>query len=98
MKIKKMLHNLNRSRGLIYSSKAINVLINEGIDRQLAYDIVQENALKVWTQIQNGSSGPCLLESLLADSRVSVSKEKLSKAFESEQFLESINKIFSRLD
>ncbi|MCQ2751504.1 MAG: adenylosuccinate lyase [Coriobacteriales bacterium] len=93
----KMIHNLNRSRGLIYSSKAINVLIDAGLGRQIAYDIVQENAMKVWNEIQKGKEGTCLLEKLVSDPRCTVDKTQLQKAFDYQQFLQSVDKIFSRL-
>ena len=47
-----MLANLNRTRGLIYSSRALLALVDTGMLREEAYAIVQDNAMKVWDDIQ----------------------------------------------
>lgn len=44
----RMLENLNRTRGLIFSQRVLNRLAEKGIERQKAYAMVQRNALGVW--------------------------------------------------
>ena len=54
-----MLANLNKTRGLIYSSKVLLHLVDTGITREDAYKIVQENAMATWREVQQCE--PCLL-------------------------------------
>jgi len=44
----KMAHNMNLTKGLIFSQQALMKLAEKGIERQKAYVMVQRNALKVW--------------------------------------------------
>ena len=45
-----MLHNLNLTKGLIYSQSVLLALTRRGVSREEAYQIVQRNALKVWQE------------------------------------------------
>ncbi len=45
--------NLNKTRGLIYSSKVLLALVDTGITREEAYAIVQENAMATWHEVQD---------------------------------------------
>ncbi|GAB4365643.1 MAG: adenylosuccinate lyase [Calditrichia bacterium] len=44
----KMLENLNLTRGLIFSQAVLLRLIEKGLTREEAYQMVQRNAMKVW--------------------------------------------------
>ncbi|MEE8424200.1 MAG: adenylosuccinate lyase, partial [Elusimicrobiota bacterium] len=44
----RMRENLERSRGLVFSQKILLALIDKGLGRLAAYDIVQRNAMRVW--------------------------------------------------
>jgi adenylosuccinate lyase len=44
----RMLENLNKTRGLIYSQQILLKLAEAGLERQTAYKMVQRNALRVW--------------------------------------------------
>jgi len=44
----KMAHNMNLTKGLIFSQQVLMKLAEKGIERQKAYVMVQRNALKVW--------------------------------------------------
>ena len=44
----KMLENLNRSKGLIFSEGILLRLVDKGLTREQAYVIVQRNAMKAW--------------------------------------------------
>lgn len=93
----KMEHNLNRTRGLIFSSKVLLALVDTGITREEAYKIVQRNAMKVWSDIQNAQEGPSYRENLEADPEAHLSKEVLDKIFDPWDFLQRKDEVFKRL-
>ncbi len=45
-----MLKNLNKTNGLINSQRILLSLIQKGISREKAYEIIQRNAMKVWKE------------------------------------------------
>lgn len=45
-----MLENLNRTRGLVFSQRVLLALIEKGLSRLDAYDLVQKCAMKVWRE------------------------------------------------
>ena len=77
----RMMANLNKTRGLIFSSKVLLALVDTGITREDAYAIVQENAMATWHEVQDCVSGPTFKERLEADPRCTVSQEKLDEIF-----------------
>jgi adenylosuccinate lyase len=94
-----MISNLNRTRGLIFSSKVLLALVDSGCcaTREEAYAVVQENAMKVWGDIQQAKEGPTYREMLEADPRCTLSKEALDKIFDPRAFLTRTDAIFNRL-
>ncbi len=46
----RMMKNLERTQGLIYSSKVLNSLLEAGMIRTAAYDIVKRNSMKAWRE------------------------------------------------
>ncbi|MCL2807537.1 MAG: adenylosuccinate lyase [Coriobacteriia bacterium] len=94
-----MLANLKRTRGLIYSSKVLLALVDAGITREEAYDIVQRNALVVWDDIQQARSGLDYRGRLEADSRAAalLNSETLDAIFEPRSFLGRMPILFERL-
>lgn len=93
----RMIHNINRTRGLIYSSKVLLALVDTGITREDAYVIVQRNAMAVWSDIQNAVDGPTYRERLEADSEANLSKETLDEIFDPWAFLGRKGEVFRRL-
>ncbi len=93
----KMEHNLNRTRGLIFSSKVLLALVDTGITREEAYVIVQRNAMQVWEDIQNAVEGPSYRERLEADEDARLSTEVLDKIFDPWDFLSRKDIVFDRL-
>ena len=53
----RMLANLEKTRGLIYSSRVLLALVDTGMSREDAYAIVQRNAMAVWDDIQHARRG-----------------------------------------
>jgi len=82
--------NLQLTRGLIYSQRVLGFLIESGMDRTTAYNVVQHNALKSWEQ------GREFRELLEADPDCPVKGENLSKAFDPAYFLRHVDTIYER--
>jgi adenylosuccinate lyase len=88
-----MQRNLEMTRGLIYSGQVLLALVESGMSRGEAYDLVQSAARKVW-------AGDGDLQShLAADSRVSerLSPEQLAGLFDANYHLRGIEAAFARL-
>jgi len=94
-----MLRNLNRTRGLIFSSKVLLALVNTGITREDAYAIVQRNAMATWQDIQQGvDDGPTYRQRLEEDAECTLSAEELDKIFDPWSFLERKDRAFQQLE
>ena len=89
----RMKANLKSMKGLIYSQAVMLNLIDSGISREKAYQIVQRNALKVW---ENRSS---FLDELKQDKECLefVNEEQLNKIFNLNLRLKNIDTVFKRL-
>lgn len=89
---KTMQVNLNKTNGLIYSQKVMLALIEKGLKREQAYELVQRNALKSW---ENDESFQKMIEN---DGEVMtyLSKEQLNQIFDYENFINEIDYIFER--
>ena len=94
----KSLHNLWRTRGLIFTSKVILALVDTGRTREDAYVGVQRNAMKVWDDIQQAGDGPSFRENLEADDECALSGEQLDDIFDPNSFLGHKDVIFTKLD
>jgi len=94
----RMEHNLNRTRGLIFSSKVLLALVDTGISREDAYVIVQRNAMKVWDDIQNAVPGPDFRRRLEADPEATLPPELLDRIFDPQGFLSHTGVVFDRLE
>ena len=95
--VNKSLHNLWRTRGLIFSSKVILALVDTGMTREDAYVVVQRNAMKVWDDIQQAIDGPTFRENLEADPDCPLTEAQLDAIFDPESFLSHKNIIFDKL-
>ena len=93
----KSLHNLWRTRGLIFSSKVILALVDAGMTREDAYVVVQRNAMKVWDDIQQAVDGPSFRENLEQDPDCPLLPEQFDNIFNPEGFLIHKQVIFDRL-
>ena len=95
---KNSLANLNRTRGLIYSSKVLLALVDTGITREDAYTIVQRNAMAVWDDIQQARAGETFRERLEADPDAKLTSEQLDEIFDPWDFLQRKDVLFERLE
>jgi adenylosuccinate lyase len=85
--------NLDLTRGLIYSQRALLALIAAGLNRDEAYAIVQRHSMAAW------KGGPDLAARLASDPEVTgvLAKEKLSACFDPAHFTRHVNQIFERV-
>lgn len=90
--------NLNKTRGLVYSSKVLLALVQTGITREEAYAIVQRNAMATWHDVQQAKVGPTYRERLEADPECTLDARELDKIFDPWQFLTRKNVVFDRLE
>ena len=90
--------NLDKTRGLIYSSRVLLALVSAGMLREDAYAIVQRNAMKVWDDIQNARSGPSYREMLEADPDFTICAEELDAIFDPRGFLARADLVFERVE
>lgn len=95
--VNKSLHNLWRTRGLIFSSKVILALVDTGMTREDAYVVVQRNAMKVWDDIQQAIDGPTFRENLEDDPDCPLTEAQLDAIFDPESFLGHKDVIFDKL-
>ena len=84
--------NMNKTNGLIYSQEVMLALIDKGLKREKAYDLVQRNALKSW---DNNESFQKKIEN---DGEVMtyLNKEELNDIFDYENFIKEVDYIFER--
>jgi len=90
---KKMLQNLNITKGLIFSQRVMIELTKHDFSREKAYKLVQKNAQKAW------SKNISLYESLSKDSLINkkISNKELSKMFDVNYHTKRINLIYKRV-
>jgi adenylosuccinate lyase len=88
----RMRENLDRSYGLVFSQPVLLALVASGLSRDEAYRIVQDDAMRAWTE---GIPFRTLLEK---DPRVTLSAEALDDAFSLERALRNTGGVFDALD
>jgi adenylosuccinate lyase len=89
----RMRQNIKLTRGLIFSQRVMLALIDRGLSRQKAYDLVQQHAMKSWAEDKD------FLKLLKSDPRVTASLPpgELEKLFDYQYYLRHIDEIFCRL-
>ena len=89
----KMKKNLELTKGLIFSQRVMLTLINKGLSRKQAYEMVQRNAMKAWKGNKN------FLTLLKADAEVTAAlpEAELEPLFDENYYLRYIDDIFKRL-
>jgi adenylosuccinate lyase len=92
-----MLANLNKTRGLIYSSRVLLALVDAGMKREDAYVVVQRNAMAVWDDIQRAREGASYREKLAADPECVLDAAQLDAIFDPQAFLARSGVVFERL-
>ncbi len=90
---KKMLHNLNITKGLIFSQRVMLELTKYGFSREKAYKIVQKNAQNSWKK------NISFYESLSKDPIIKkkISNKNLIRMFDLKYHTKKVNFIFKRV-
>jgi adenylosuccinate lyase len=88
-----MLANLVKTNGLIFSQRVLLNLMDKGLPRPKAYDIVQRQAMKSWKENLD------FKKLLSQDKDVSrlIGKTELDKIFNLDYYLRNVNKIFKNV-
>jgi len=89
----RMKQNVELTKGLIFSQRVMLALIDKGLSRQKAYELVQRNAMKAWKGNKN------FLGLLKADPEVTaiLSQSELEPLFDQQYYLRYVDEIFERL-
>ncbi|WP_027718151.1 adenylosuccinate lyase [Desulfovirgula thermocuniculi] len=87
-----MRQNLARTRGLIFSQRVLLALVEKGLSRERAYELVQRNAMRSW---QEKADFRALLE---GDAEVAarLSREELAALFDESFYLRHVDEIYRR--
>lgn len=85
-----MRRNLDSLHGLGYSQRVLHMLIDNGLSREDAYEVVQRNSLKSWDE------GRSLRELIRADPDNNLSERELDDAFSEQWYLRHVDTIYER--
>ncbi len=88
----RMMENIYATNGVIFSQRVMTNLIDKGLAREEAYDLIQPLSMKSWTEKLD-------YKELLLQSKVMeyLSIEEVEKCFEVEYFLRNVDTILSRV-
>ncbi|MFC0469264.1 adenylosuccinate lyase [Halalkalibacter kiskunsagensis] len=88
-----MKRNMTRTYGLIYSQRVLLSLINKGMVREEAYDLVQPKAMEAWEK------GIQFRELVEAEERITsvLTPDEIEDCFNYEHHLKHVDTIFSRV-
>lgn len=88
-----MARSLEATGGLVYSQRVLLALVEAGISRENAYDLVQSLAMKSW------STGRSFMELLREEESViqALGMDRLNECFTPDYFLKKIGLIYRRL-
>jgi adenylosuccinate lyase len=88
-----MKRNMTRTFGLIYSQRVLLTLIDKGMKREEAYDLVQSKAMQAWeSQVQFKE----LIESE-ETIRTTLSQEEIDECFDYHHHMKNVDTIFERV-
>jgi len=88
-----MLKNLVKTQGLIFSQRVLLALMDKGLKRPVAYDLVQKNAMKTWKE------GVDFQDNLSSDPQVAkyLDSKALDNIFTLDYYLRCVDKIYRRV-
>jgi len=89
----RMLENLNRSRGVVFSGSVLLALAAKGVSREEAYEWVQRNAMRSFDEQRDFKA------LLLADPDIGrvLSPDEIERAFDLDEQLKHVDDIFDRV-
>lgn len=88
-----MQRNIEKSRGLIHSQQVLLRLVEKGLLRETAYDLVQKNAMRAWEEEKP-------FRELIGQESLVMEKftpEELDDCFDIQHHLKHVNDIFAKL-
>jgi adenylosuccinate lyase len=89
----RMLHNLNATRGLVFSGQLLLALTRAGVSREQAYEWAQRNAMKTWDE------GGEFRAHVLADADIAarLTREEIERVFSTDGYLRNVEAVFARV-
>ena len=87
-----MLKNMDALNGLVYSQRVLHKLLESGMMREGAYEVVQRASLTTW------ETGEHLREVLAKDPETTLSAEELDEAFNPAWYLRQVDAIYKRFE
>ncbi len=90
----RMLENIQSSKGLVYSGTVLTMLVESGMSRDEAYDLVQSSAMEA------RRTGGSFRDAVLSDERIvsRLGREAAESAFDIERHLAHVDEVFGRLE
>ncbi len=86
-----MMRNINITNGLIYSQRLMLALINKGLSRNEAYDLVQSLSLKCWQTKEN-------LKDLAKSNLKILKEEEIESIFDPNYYSRHVDEIYKRFE
>jgi adenylosuccinate lyase len=85
--------NLKLTHGLIYSQRVLLKLVEKGITREVAYKVVQDNAMKSW------NTGQEFKDLLMKDKRITgqITRKEIESMFDPVKVLKNVDYIFKNV-
>jgi adenylosuccinate lyase len=95
----RMKRNLEMTGGLVFSQPIMLALTESGLDRQVAYKIVQKHAMEVWDADSRGEAGPTFLERISQDPEVQarLTTDQLRELTGVERHLQYVDEAYRRV-
>ncbi len=90
----KMHQNLETTRGIVFSQGLLLKLVDSGISRKKAHQLIRENALQAWEKEES------LKDLIFKDKRITsnLSKEEIEAVFDIDYWTKHVDEIYSRFD
>ncbi len=89
-----MKKNLNKLNGLVFSQRVMLALTQAGISREIAYRVVQSNAMAVWEDLDGKDFKTRLAQD--EDVKKHLSKADLDDIFNTDHYLKHLDMVFER--
>lgn len=89
----KMMQNLNRTKGLVFSQRVLLLLLRKGFSRLEAYDVVQRCAMRVWKEEANFKN------MLMEEPEITrlLSEIEIEECFDLSYYVKNVDKIYKRI-
>jgi adenylosuccinate lyase len=88
-----MIRNLNLTRGLIFSQAVLLLLVNKGVSRERAYELIQGVTTEVWKDTSKNLKDELIRAEEI---RKCVNEEEINRIFDNTNLLNNVDFIFSR--